>query len=126
LKQNPLGFVWIKTLFDEAGSAKHGLRGLEAHFTIICLNDDKEILKKEDIDSYHMAEMITEASPYLVLIPKTEATILMSASSQYPSLCLLKDAKKLCKVIQRSDTQDAVISAEANEMQPGMSLQRLS
>jgi hypothetical protein len=61
------------------------------------MNDEKEILKVEDIDAYNLAEMIHEASPYLVLIPKQEATIPMSASLQYQSLCLLKDVKKLCK-----------------------------
>lgn len=41
--------------------------------------------------------MISEASPYLVLIPKGSQAIVMSASSQYRCLCLLKDAKKLGK-----------------------------
>jgi len=84
LKQNPLGFVWIATLSGVSGdntNTKHGFGGLEAHYSIICLNDDKEILSKEDIDAYNLAEMIQEASPYLVLIPKAEATIPMSTSS---------------------------------------------
>jgi len=47
----------------------------------MCLNDEKEILKKEELDGYTLAELISEASPFLVLIPKAEATITMSASS---------------------------------------------
>ena len=58
-----------------------GFKGLEEHYSIICLNDDKEIINKEDIDAYHLADMIQEASPYLVLIPKADATIPMNASS---------------------------------------------
>ena len=54
---------------------------MEAQYTIICLNDEKEILKKEELDGYTLAELISEASPFLVLIPKAEATITVSASS---------------------------------------------
>ena len=84
MKQNPLGFVWIATLSAVSGDdtkPKHGFGGLEAHYSIICMNDEKEILAKEDIDAYNLAEMIQEASPYLVLIPKAAATIPMSTSS---------------------------------------------
>lgn len=76
--------MWVKTLSDEPeaqGSVKHGLGALEAQYTIMCLNDEKEILKKEELDGYTLAELISEASPFLVLIPKAEATITMSASS---------------------------------------------
>lgn len=84
LKQDPLGFVWVKTLTDEPeapGLAKHGLGALESQYTIMCLNDEKEILKKEELDGYTLAELISESSPFLVLIPKAEATITMSTSS---------------------------------------------
>ena len=84
LKQDPLGFVWVKTLTDEpeaSGSVRHGLGALEAQYTIMCLNDEKEILKKEELDGYTLAEMISESSPFLVLIPQAEATITMSTSS---------------------------------------------
>ena len=53
LKQSPLGFVWIRTLSEDAAEQdlpKYGLRGLLAHYTIIRLNDDKEIIKNEEID----------------------------------------------------------------------------
>lgn len=104
MKQDPLGFVWVKTLAEEEGvdSAKHGFSGLEAYYSIICLNDEKEILKREELDTYHLAELISEASPFLVLIPKAETTIPMSASSQYSSLCFLKDTKKLSKLALNS------------------------
>lgn len=82
---------------SEQGLACQGLSGLRAHYSILCLNDDKEILKSEEQDEQDLAEMISESSPYLVLIPKTSSAILMSASSQYRCLCLLKDAKKLSK-----------------------------
>ena len=39
--------------------------------------------------------MISEASPYMTLIPKFANTILMSASSQYQNLCLFDDVKCL-------------------------------
>jgi len=75
----------------------HGLEGLRAHYSVICLNDDKDIIKSDELDAYTLAEMVAGASPYLVLIPKSPATILMSASKQYECLCLLKDVKKLRK-----------------------------
>jgi hypothetical protein len=39
--------------------------------------------------------MISEASPYLVLIPKVDGAIMKSASSLYSNLCILKDVKAL-------------------------------
>jgi len=45
------------------------------------MNDEKEIIKDQDLDSFLMAEMIEEASPYLIIIPKTKDTILKSGSS---------------------------------------------
>ena len=109
-RESPLGFVWIRTL--EAGhteqvEACQGLAGLRAHYSILCLNDDKEILKNEEQDEQDLAEMISESSPYLILIPKSSSAILVSASSQYRCLCLLKDAKKLGKAPKLADEEAA-------------------
>lgn len=71
--------------------------------------------------------MISEASPYLILIPKSQATILMSASSQYRCLCLLKDVKKLCKdVLAGVDDQSSGSSAKTSEFSAATRFQRLS
>ena len=73
----------------------------------MCLNDDKEIIKNEDVEVQNLAEMMFEASPYLILIPKSPATIVMSASSQYRGLCLLKDVRQLCTDPQPSPQDPA-------------------
>jgi len=74
LKQSPLGSVWIKNLTGEPGeevAAVQGLEGLRVHYSIICLNDDKDIMKSDEVDAYTLSEMISGASPYLILIPKS-------------------------------------------------------
>jgi hypothetical protein len=72
-RQSTDGFVWAKVVSDThlTGSklSCQGLQGLLAHFTIICLNDDKDIVDKETLDSFRIAEMIADASPYFIMIP---------------------------------------------------------
>jgi hypothetical protein len=80
---------------ERQSGLNHGVFGLQQHYSIIVLNDDKEIVKNQAVDEQIMAEMISEASNYLILIPKSQDTIMMSASSQYLPLCFLKDIKKL-------------------------------
>jgi hypothetical protein len=72
-----------------------GLQGLKNHYSIICLNDDKEMINPEGLDEDTLAEMMSIASPSLILIPKGQVSIIMSASSQYTCICLYKDIKKL-------------------------------
>jgi len=68
-----------------------------SNYSIICLNDDKEVIKFEDVEVETLGEMLWEVSPYLILVPKDQNVIMMSASSLHPSLNFLKDLKKLLK-----------------------------
>jgi hypothetical protein len=89
-KQSSTGFIWLHSLSEQAVKLPcHAREGLEALFTIISMDDEKEIVKNLKIDGYTLAEQIQEASPYLVLIPKYQNTIVLSASSQFQGLCLL-------------------------------------
>jgi hypothetical protein len=97
LKQSTHNFVWLKAI-SEATTGRmpcQGLEGLEAHFSIVVLNDDKDIVERQKLDSFHLAEMISDASPYLILIPKSQGSFMISASSQYQNLCLLEDLRCL-------------------------------
>lgn len=49
-RESPLGFAWIKSLEEGSEEACQGLQGLKAHYYILCLNDDKELLKSEECD----------------------------------------------------------------------------
>lgn len=84
-------------------------------------------MKNQDIDEQDLAEMIAESSPYLVLIPKNQATILISASSQYRCLCLLKDAKKLGKPLTiATDDRFALKEGQKDDCPLALRPQRLS
>lgn len=68
---------------------------LKEHFTIICLNDDKDIVEPEKMDSFQLAELIANASAHLILIPRLANAVMLSASSQYQNMCLLEDLSLL-------------------------------
>jgi hypothetical protein len=95
MKQSSLGSLWINSISDEENLPQNGYEALKSHYSIIVLNDDKDIVQKND--EQDLSDMIQEASPFLILIPKSNNSILMSSSSQYQCFCFLKDVKKLLK-----------------------------
>lgn len=93
--------IWIDDLsgnnLELNSVVKYGFEGLRNYFSLILLNEDKEILKKpEDWDAVSLEELLD--SPYLVMIPRSKTScILLSQSYLYPSLCMVKDLTKLAK-----------------------------
>ena len=72
---------------------------MKKHFSVIILNDDKDILK--DTEESDLGDMLQDKSAYLILIPKSQDAIIMSSSSQYECLCFFKDVKKLRKSFEK-------------------------
>lgn len=70
MKQNTYGSIWVNSVSDVQSASNFGMQALQEHFTIVCLNDDKELVPIASIDAYKLAEMVMDASPYLILIPK--------------------------------------------------------
>ena len=100
LRQSTLSFLWVRAITPDVSGAEsrlqcQGFEGLESHYTVIVMNDDKDIVEWNKLDTFHLAEMISDASPYFILIPKVPGAFLISSSSQYQNLCLLEDVRSL-------------------------------
>mmetsp|Transcript_29535 Transcript_29535/g.44966 ORF Transcript_29535/g.44966 Transcript_29535/m.44966 type:complete len:171 (+) Transcript_29535:7704-8216(+) len=89
-----MGSVWVQAVGQEVTSLQ-GLSALKQMFTVIVMNDDKEILNLEEVDEDSVAEMFFESSPSLVLMPKNPATFIASKSSLYKSLSFFEDQASL-------------------------------
>jgi hypothetical protein len=53
-----------------------GLKGIKENFNIIAMNENKQILKEDDIDEYSLVEKLD--SPYLAIIPLTQYGVMIS------------------------------------------------
>jgi len=65
------------------------------------MNDDKEILKLEEVEEDTLAELTFEAAPHLVLIPKHQGIITASASSLYKCHVFFEDLRTLFSAIDQ-------------------------
>jgi len=95
-EQEILAQIWVQDV--TAADSRRGMRGIEGLkqlFSLIMMNDDKEISSKKDHDLWQVQEMLSQKSPYLVLIPAGQANVMASASTLYRTVCFLKDQCKL-------------------------------
>ena len=56
MKQRALGNLWINTVSQEEPLPQNGHVALKSHYSIIVLNDDKDIIQSSD--EQDLAEMI--------------------------------------------------------------------
>ena len=77
------------------GGAGKGMEQLMKHFTVIVMDENKTLVRMtlDKFDPYLVADKFP--TPYLILIPASPATTLLSSSTLYPVLSLTKDIYQL-------------------------------
>ena len=90
MENGPFKKLWIQNISKLENLVINNPKFLFDNFSLILLNDDKEIIKENDIDQWKIQDLILNKSAYLIIVPKNDLeTIMVSTSNLFPIHCLL-------------------------------------